>query len=144
MAIVRSVSIHDDVKILGHVFHGLDDIKSHVEMSLYDEHFSCGDPQSCEPKSECMVHVGELWQRYPCFDSEDYMYENRSYQNYIFRFHKITKFNMRMLAYLPGWYNCKRVSWLLPWWYLPMVYYEGDGDTMLVATSLPGLIRDLI
>ena len=49
-----------------------------------------------------------------------------------------------MLAYLPGWYNCKRVSWLLPWWYLPMVYYEGDGDTMLVATSLPGLIRDLI
>lgn len=37
--VVREVSIVDDVEILGHVFHGLQDIEKHVEMSLYKSYW---------------------------------------------------------------------------------------------------------
>ena len=53
-------SIEDDIEILGHVFHGLQDIKEHVEMSLY-RHFSRGKSSIVEPLKQCEVHVGEMW-----------------------------------------------------------------------------------
>lgn len=31
---IQQCSIYDDVEILGHVFHGLEDIDKHVEMCL--------------------------------------------------------------------------------------------------------------
>ena len=83
------------------------------------------------------VHVGELWMSYPCFDSSDFLYENlyenRTYQNYILRERPITFEDMERLRKLPSGMNAQRLSPSVPEDMLPMVYYVGDGDTMMVA-----------
>ncbi len=128
---IFSCFIHDDVEILGQVFHGLQDIQAHVEMSQ-SVGSSC-KPSKREPSKMGKVHVGELWMSYPCFDSSDFLYENRTYQNYILRKHPITFEDMERLRKLPSGMNAQRLSPSVPEDMLPMVYYVGDGDTMMVA-----------
>lgn len=125
------VSIYDDVEILGLVFHGLKDISEHVKMSLY---------RSCLPgladardNDGCNVYVGELWMPYPCFDASDYATENMSYQNFVFRNRPITEDDLKALSDLPTFGNEYRVYERVPAEMRPLVYYEGDGQTMLVA-----------
>jgi hypothetical protein len=128
---IFSCSIHDDVEILGQVFHGLQDISAYVEMSQ-SVGSSC-KPSVREPVKKGRVHVGELWMSYPCFDSSDFLYENRTYQNYILRERPITFEDMERLRNLPSGMNAQRLSPSVPEDMLPMVYYVGDGDTMMVA-----------
>ena len=128
---IFSCSIHDDVEILGQVFHGLQDISAYVEMSQ-SVGSSC-KPSVREPVKKGRVHVGELWMSYPCFDSSDFLYENRTYQNYILRERPITFEDMERLRNLPSGINAQRLSSSVPEDMLPMVYYVGDGDTMMVA-----------
>lgn len=128
---IYSCSIHDDVTILGQVFHGLDDIIAHVEMYMCDG--SSGNPNKCKPEKKGKVHVGQLWMRYPCFDSSDYAYETRAYQNFILRDRPITSVDMKKLNKLPWNGNAKRISESVPSDMLPMVYYIGDGDQMIIA-----------
>ena len=128
---VKEYAITDDVEILGHVVHGLDDIKQYVEMSLYKS-FSRGEATKQEPAESCEVHVGEMWMPYPCFDSEDAMYENRTYQNYILRRRPITQEDMKRLSELPSGSNECRISDKVPLNMLPLLYYEGDGSTMIL------------
>ena len=128
---IFSCSIHDDVEILGQVFHGLQNISAHVEMSQAVGS-SC-KPSVREPKKTGRVHVGELWMSYPCFDSSDYLYENRTYQNYILRERPITFEDMERLRKLPSGMNAQRLSPSVTEAMLPMVYYVGDGDTMIVG-----------
>ena len=132
---VRKVSINDDLFILGHVFHGLKDIQEHVEMSLYKD-YSHERARQLDPIASCDVHVGEMWYPYPCFDSSDFASENRSYQNFIFRAQSITQDDMKMLSELPNQGNQCRISEVVPSVMLPMVYYVGDGSTMLVALDI--------
>ena len=128
---IQEVSIYADIEILGHVFHGLKDIQEHVEMSLYRS-FSRGPANVQEPKAKCKVHVGEMWKPYPCFDASDYAYEHRTYQNYIFRTRPIKQDDMKKLSELPFGCNDCRVSEDVASEMLPMVYYEGDGEIMLI------------
>ena len=128
---IYSCSIHDDVTILGQVFHGLDDIIAHVEMYMCDG--STGNPNKSEPEKKGKVHVGQLWMRYPCFDSSDYAYETRAYQNFILRDRPITSADIKKLNKLPWNGNAKRISESVPSDMLPMVYYIGDGDQMIIA-----------
>ena len=128
---IYECSIESDVEILGHVFHGLTDIQERVEMCLYDGK-DC-EIREVKSKKSGPIHVGELWMRYPCFDSSDFLYENRSYQNYIFRNHPIWKREMRSLEELPGFCDARRLDDSVPVDMLPMVYYRGDGNTMLVG-----------
>lgn len=130
---VQRVSIKDDVVILGHVFHGLEDIKAHVEMSLYKS-YSHGAADAVKAKVSSDVHVGEMWSPYPCFDADDYANEDRTYQNYILRKRPITQDDMKALSELPSRGNGCRLSERLPAEVLPLVYYEGEGNTMLVVT----------
>ena len=129
---ILTCSIHDDVRILGHVFHGLEDICSYVEMSMSDG--SSLGPSKREAKKKGDVHVGELWMKYPCFDSSDYMYENRYYQNFIFRKRPISASDIKNLEQLPTHGNSKRLSLSVPEDMLPMAFYNGEGDTFLVLT----------
>lgn len=131
--VVREVCIDEDVEILGHVFHGLRDIEAHVEAHLYGgiEH---GKITLRTPKEVCKVHVGELWEPYPCFDIYDYANENRSYQNFIFRKRRISTGDMKKLSNAPTGADACKVSEQMPADIVPAVYYFGSGDTMLVAT----------
>ena len=127
-------TVKDDVEILGHLFHGLKDIKAHVEMSLYKD-YSHGEADKVKPRAECGIHVGEMWSPYPCFDAVDCANESRRYQNYLFRERPITQDDMMKLSELPSHSNDCRVADNMPVEMLPMVYYRGNGDTMFVAVQ---------
>ncbi len=61
---ISSYSIYEDIEILGHVFHGLRDVRAHVEMSLYID-YSHGPADTVQPWKTGPVHVGEMWMPYP-------------------------------------------------------------------------------
>lgn len=134
---VKRVHINDDVVILGHLFHGIDDLLSHVTMSLYMD-WSRGPARSYEMRVPCSIRVGELWRPYPTFDSYDSMYENRSFKNFIIRDREITQEDMKRLSDLPSDTNESRITKDIPEDMLPIVYYSGDGDFMLVAQLSEG------
>ena len=130
---IKRVHINDDFIVLNHLFHGIDDLMKHVTMSLYKD-WSRGPARSYTTPIPCSIRVGELWYPYPTFDSYDSMYENRSYKNFIIRDRKITQEDMKRLSDLPIDIDMKRITKNVPEDMLPMVYYSGDGDYMLVAT----------
>lgn len=131
VALIQRVPIDGDVEILGHVFHGLEDIKEYVEMSLYKS-YDRGKAGEWEPKKKCEVHVGEMWMPYPCFDFEDSVNENRSYSNFIFRRRPLTQDDMRRLSELPSARTECRITDDVPQDMLPLLYYFGEGNEMLL------------
>lgn len=98
---IQVYSIIEDVDILGHTFHGLEDIMAYREMSLCEEYMSKDSARSVTPKKRGGIHVGEVWQGYPCFDSSDYATEARSYQNYLVRNKPVTNADMQIIKNLP-------------------------------------------
>lgn len=127
---IQIYSIFDSVSILGHVFMGLQEIASSTE-ALLGSH-SC--QVSFLDKHDLKVHVGELYEKYPCFDSEDYVNENRYYENYLIRDHIIQEADLLNCRDAKCSGNACRVNEMLPKELLPMVYYDGDSGFMLIAT----------
>lgn len=64
--------------------------------------------------------------------------DDRTYQNYIIRDHPIGNVEMIRFHDLPSGSNAIRVYEHIPTSMLPMVYYSGDGNYMLVATKKEG------
>lgn len=131
---IQVYSIKEDVEILGHTFHGLDDIMAYREMSLCERYMSKSRASSVTPKKRGDIHVGEVWESYPCFDSSDYATETRSYQNYLIRSKSITNDDMQKVKNLPTGGCLQKINEQMPLNVLPLVYYSGDGGFMLVAT----------
>lgn len=131
---IQVYAITEDVEILGHTFHGLEDIMAYREMSLCERYMS-KDPATCvTPRKRGNIHVGEVWQSFPCFDSSDYDTENRSYQNYLVRNRPITHADMQKIRNLPTVGCLEKINERMPVDALPLVYYHGNGGFMLVAT----------
>lgn len=134
--IVICVPQKSPVLILGHVFMGLDDIENHVEASCAYQR-SRPFIDELEPNKRIKgLHVGECYENYPCFDSSDRMYENRSYQNFTFSHRPFTEHDMLTFSNLPCGNNTRLITFKTPSNLLPMVYYNGDSSVMLVAYSL--------
>ena len=131
---IQLYSTEEDVEILGHVFHGLDDIIAYKEIALYERCMSKKHAYGVVPVKRGDIHVGEVWQNYPCFDSSDYATETRSYQNYVIRKTHITSAEMQRVRDLPAEYSFNKITEEMPTDVLPLVYYSGDGGFMLVAT----------
>jgi hypothetical protein len=141
--ILRECSIRDKVEILGHVFHGLKEIESAVEISASP---FLGDEINTELVDETTpdtpiqgVHVAEVWQSYPCFDFEDRMNEHRTYQNYFFSTKPFTPERLSEI-----YQKCNEQSDFalvnedMPADLAPAVYYVGDYGKMVVATTAKG------
>ena len=146
MVDIQTYNIQDDVMILNHIFHGLEDIKNHVEMSLYKD-WSHGQAIERQSKDSCEIHVGEMWMPYPCFDWEDSINENRTYQNYVLRSRPITQEDMQRLSELEPHTNEQRIWSDVPEDMLPMIYYCGEGVDMLIAVrkiTLKDKIKSLL
>ena len=65
---MKRVKNNETIEALGASFNGVKEMKEHARKRI--------------PKDG--VYVGEDSQLYPCFDSEDYMYENRYFTNLVF------------------------------------------------------------
>lgn len=104
------------------------------EMSLCERYMSKDRARNVTPKRRGNIHVGKVWQSYPCFDSSDYATETRSYQNYLVRNKPITNDDMQKVKNLPTVGCLEKINEKMPIDALPLVYYSGDGGFMLVAT----------
>ena len=124
------------VEILGHIFYGIEDIDKAVEVSA---RVSCsiGDRYIQREPAEKPVeglHVLKLYEPYPCFDSSDYLYENRRYCNYFFSDKPFTDDDINRLASLPAQMNYCMVTPDLNSSVLPAVYFGGSSyNPILVA-----------
>ena len=122
----------DDITILGHTFHGLQDVRQHCEMTA-----SVRSQLHCFPTKEYIplknIHIGEIYESYPIFDSYDYS-DNRCYENYIFASKPITQKLMQQYANLKHECNYCMVHEHIPAENLPILYYVGEGPYMVLAT----------
>ena len=121
---IQVYSVTENFQIFGETLHGLDDILAYMEISIGINQTSASIEK---PEKRGELHVGQLWERYPCFDLSDYATERRFYQNYIIRKEPIRETEILQLKKF-------RISERIPLDMLPMVYYVGDGGFMLVAT----------
>lgn len=128
---IQMYAATEDFTIGNYTFHGLDDLKSKVCLSapsfidkirLFDDKESSHAP-----------FVGELYERYPCFDFEDYANENRFFRNFIIRDTTITRDDLQKLNALSGRDNCRKLTEQTPSNMLPMVYYDGESGYILVG-----------
>lgn len=131
---IQCYGINDTVTILGRKFKGLKDISSHRCIAGYcnGRGVDCYVPKDANTYKD--VDIGELYESYPTFDIYDSC-DGRTYQNYIFRRSPVTSDNMteadKMIA---SGCNFCMVHEEIPVELLPILYYRGDGDTMLLAT----------
>lgn len=105
------------IEMLGAVFDGVDDIINHARDGVDKDG----------------VWVGEDSERYPCFDSEDSLYENRRYWNFVFSKDKDDL--ARRLDALRGTRqlasNYNKLSEALK----PMAYWKGDRHDPVIMLS---------
>ena len=98
---------NDTIVVLGASFNGVKEMIEHARKRM--------------PKDG--VYVGEDSQLYPCFDSEDYMYENRSFTNLVFGSsqEEIDK-KLKILNQVERYGNYNKLTVELH----PMAYWQGD------------------
>ncbi len=121
---------------LGDVYvSGFNKIRSHIQ---------CVDDWKLKDCAETIfgykLFVGGLSMSYPKFDSFDYWNDDRMYQNYIIRTRPVTEAEMYSFHKAPMYMDCNAVTERIPEDLLPMVYYRGDGNYMLVAARHGELI----
>ena len=121
---IQCYHIRDKVTVLGHTFNGLKDIKSH-----------CSIISKVKREPLDGLYVGQLYDSYPILDHYD-LGDDRTYQNYFFRNHLIKKSDLlTAMDRISCYFNFCMVHELIPEELLPILYYRGDGNHMLLATS---------
>lgn len=137
---IQCHAIEKDFTVLGHTFHGLKDVIDHREiigkgLSSRFESFTPGKNETYPD-----IHIGEIYESYPIFDSED-LGDNRTYQNYIFRETAITADHLKQTSEMRHEINFCMVHEHIPEDRLPILYYGGDGQYMLLATAKENQLR---
>ncbi len=133
---IQCYHIEDTITVLGHTFHGLQDVRKHCSLigkvrSENDYHIWIPNDYEQYPN----VYVAELYESYPVFDIYD-MGDSRTYDNYIFQNHPIVEKDL--IAYhckVSGSCNYCKVHEKIPHKMLPILYYKGEGNYMLLATA---------
>lgn len=115
--IITRQPCNKDIEILGHVYHGIQDVKN-----------------QCQSDSGPLV-ILENSQRFPCFDYEDYATETRFFRNFLFcksneeaarKGDILRKCEVRAANYcLIGEEMSEEM--------LPMVYYEDEKKELVIA-----------
>lgn len=134
---LRKVEPTDKIKILGHEFSGLQEIKEAIEMEVrigpitgkFDSIYKT------EPKRPIEgLHVMHLYEPYPRFDSSDFEFENRIYSNFFFSRFPFDEEIIEKLKKIRAWDNYKMIVEDMDENTLPMVYYRGtSGDKVIIA-----------
>ena len=115
---MKQLKNNETIEVLGASFNGVKDMIEHASKRI--------------PKAG--VYVGEDSQLYPCFDSEDYMYENRHFTNLVFAKSQDEVDNkltiLEQISQLSSNYN-KLTAELHP-----MAYWEGDTCHDVLLTEM--------
>ena len=108
---------NETIQVLGASFNGVKDMIEHARKRM--------------PKDG--VYVGEDSQLYPCFDSEDYMSENRYFTNLVFA-HSLEEIDMKLsiLKQMERHGNYNKLTCELH----PMAYWQGDSHHDVFLTEM--------
>lgn len=131
---IQCYNIKDTITVMGHEFHGLEDVIAH--RSAYGRiGYSYMSLNECTPKKIAPnLYVSEFYASYPIFDSYD-IGDDRTYQNYVFTNAPISGEKVKEIAEVRHNYNYCMVHERIPDQLLPILYYCGDGDYMILATK---------
>lgn len=129
---IQCYNIKDTITVLGHTFHGLEDVIVHRTAFARIGHSDISI-SSCVPKKHISgLHVSEFYASYPVFDSYD-VGDDRTYQNYVFTNEPIDEVRLKEISEISCNYNYCMVHERIPERFLPILYYSGDGDYMILA-----------
>ena len=81
------------------------------------------------------IHVLELYMHYPCFDFEDFLYENRVYSNFFFSREPFTDEDINRIAEMPRETNYCLVHERMDEANLPAIYFQGDSHHKLIIAD---------
>lgn len=143
--IIVKASISDTIEILEHMVDGYKAILKAMEymtspgstmingrgkeMIVSEPYISPLEPTLRIPG----LHILEVYERYPCFDSSDYAYEDRYFKNYFFSNKPFTRELINRIAYMKRVGNLEFINDEMPEWSLPSAYYKGEGDEIIYA-----------
>lgn len=131
---IQCYGIRDRITILGREFEGLEDVKRHRTHSINCLSSLGGDVlRNAEAWPD--MAICEVYENYPRFDIYDSC-DDRTYQNYFFRCGgTFSDDDMNRLAKLPHEMNLQMVHEHIHADNLPVLYYKGTGEYMLLATA---------
>lgn len=139
--LLKTVSIYDTIKVLGHEILGYEALLNAVDAystpgstKINDKGVEVVDdkPYISSEVPEVRIpglHILEIYQRFPCFDSHDYAYENRFYRAFFFSEKPFTKEEITRLACMKHIFNPQAIAE----WALPAIYHSGNSDEMIIA-----------
>lgn len=118
------------------LFDGLNDIDSQAEIYGNPRHsFKKWHTREGYKRNPAGMHIGNIYENYPVFDSYD-MGDNRSYNNYVFSKQPLTEEMMEEYCNkISSHFNSCMVHEEIPESLLPVLYYNGDSDYVLLATA---------
>jgi hypothetical protein len=130
---VTTISITDTFRYGGKVFNGLDDLKERCITGY-------------SPQIGKSPFVVQKTKNYPCFDSSDFLYENRYYQAYFLTKNykkaeticeetKLCSFEFSLKGITEQYPVIDPMSnkSLIEEHHLPFIYYQGEGDLMQIV-----------
>lgn len=129
---IQCYNIKDTITVLGHEFHGLEDVIAHRTSYGYIESSDLSISSCIPNKHKSGLYVSEFYADYPIFDSYD-AGDGRTYQNYVFTNEPIDDEKLKEIAEIRHNYNYCMVHENIPEHLLPILYYRGDGDYMILA-----------
>lgn len=124
------------IRIGGCLFNGLKEIASQAEMSgCPNRLISTWYNREGYQQNPAGLHIGNIWKSYPTFDSFDDS-DGRSYNNYVFSNQPLTEAMMNQYwEQIPYKSNYCMVHEHIPEALLPVLYWDGDSDNVLLATK---------
>ena len=123
--VFKEVSVETPIEIMGHVFPNIKAIRMAVgkyariadplfgKRTIFD-----GTPKEC-PEG---LYVLQMYEPYPCFDSDDYANEDRDYCNYFFSDRPFTNQQIEALAQIKAEMNSRIINDQTPEWAFPAIY----------------------
>ena len=144
---IQCYELTDSFILLGEKFNGLESIQNIVNTSAANRNNNCLDakwgkyrkmndreryPDNRKNKKSSL-YAAELWEKYPCFDSSDSLYEDRYYRCYYVRNHKINE-EFFEFSHKENLQNMIRedIDDLSD---LPIIYYDGESPVMYVMSQ---------
>lgn len=138
---IQCYHIRDKFTVLGHTFHELKDLECHCsvkgKLSYGNFHVWRDKCQSLEN-----IHIGKLFQSHMILNSDDWG-DYQAYQNYIFRLQSITDDDMTAAKSVATNPHFSMISEKIPEHLLPILYYSGDGNYMLLATKKDKILPNI-
>lgn len=130
---------NEPIELMGHRFLGLGDIVDSVTCNLWmPKEKTCTDKDICavnSPKKGVEgLEILKIYKKYPCFDSYDSFNENRYYQNFVFSRKKFMAEKVNRIIQLPTGCNDNLCTESIPGDLLPIIYYSGEGEVLIVAS----------